>query len=80
MASGDSLPHAATETRVERHGIFALPVDLPLHMHLRDFDDVSEVLAFYKQFDVKVVRFECEEFMAGSRPFIDTFVLLRKPG
>ena len=49
-------------------------------MHLRDFDDVSEVLAFYKQFDVKVVRFECEEFMAGSRPFIDTFVLLRKPG
>lgn len=61
------------------HGIFALPVDLPLPMHLRNFDDVSDVLTFYKQFDVNIVRFECEEFMAGSRPFIDTSALVRKP-
>jgi SAM-dependent methyltransferase len=60
-------------------GILALPVDLPARVHLRDFADVSDVLSFYAQFDMDLVRFECEEFMAGSRPFIDTFALVRKP-
>ena len=59
--------------------ILALPVNLQAHVHLRDFSDVSEVLTFYEQFDMDILRFECEEFMLRGNPYIDTFALMRKP-
>ena len=59
--------------------ITALPVQLPLLMHLYDFDSPDEVLALYEKVGLKVVDFETKEFQHQSDSFIDTFALSVKP-
>lgn len=55
--------------------ITALPVQLPLLMHLYDFDSTDEVLALYEKVGLKVIDFETKEFQHQADPFIDTFAL-----
>ena len=55
--------------------ITALPVQLPLLMHLYDFDSPDEVLALYEKVGLKVIDFETKEFQRQTGPFIDTFAL-----
>ena len=55
--------------------ITALPVQLPLLMHLYDFDSPDEVLALYKKVGLKVVDFETKEFQRQAGTFVDTFAL-----
>ena len=57
------------------YAITALPVQLPLLMHLYDFDSPDEVLAFYEKVGLKVIDFETKEFQRQAGPFIDTFAL-----
>ncbi len=57
------------------YAITALPVQLPLLMHLYDFDSPDEVLALYEKVDLKVIDFETKEFQRQAGPFIDTFAL-----
>ena len=61
------------------YAITALPVQLPLLMHLYDFDSPDEVLALYAKVGLKVVDFETKEFQRQAGPFIDTFALSIKP-
>ena len=61
------------------YAITALPVQLPLLMHLYDFDSPDEVLALYKKVGLKVIDFETKEFQRQVGPFIDTFALSIKP-
>ena len=55
--------------------ITALPVQLPLLMHLYDFDSPDEVLALYEKVGLKVIDFETKEFQRQAGPFVDTFAL-----
>ncbi|MXV84491.1 class I SAM-dependent methyltransferase [Candidatus Poribacteria bacterium] len=55
--------------------ITALPVQLPLLMHLYDFDSPDEVLALYEKVGLKIIDFETKEFQHQSDSFIDTFAL-----
>ena len=55
--------------------ITALPVQLPLLMHLYDFDTPDEVLALYKKVGLKVIDFETKEFQRQTGSFVDTFAL-----
>ena len=55
--------------------ITALPVQLPLLMHLYDFDSPDEVLALYEKVGLKVIDFETKEFQRQTDTFIDTFAL-----
>ncbi|MCY3721443.1 MAG: class I SAM-dependent methyltransferase [Candidatus Poribacteria bacterium] len=55
--------------------ITALPVQLPLLMHLYDFDSPDEVLALYEKVGLKIIDFETKEFQRQSGSFIDTFAL-----
>lgn len=55
--------------------ITALPVQLPLLMHLYDFDSPDEVLALYEKVGLKVIDFETKEFQRQAGSFIDTFAL-----
>lgn len=57
------------------YAITALPVQLPLLMHLYDFDSPDEVLALYEKVGLKVIDFETKEFQRQAGPFIDTFAL-----
>ena len=57
------------------YAITALPVQLPLLMHLYDFDSPDEVLALYEKVGLKVVDFETKEFQRQAGSFIDTFAL-----
>ena len=57
------------------YAITALPVQLPLLMHLCDFDTPDEVLALYEKVGLEVVDFETKEFQRQAGPFIDTFAL-----
>jgi len=59
--------------------ITALPVQLPLLMHLYDFDSPDEVLTLYEKVGLKVIDFETKEFQRQSDSFIDTFALSVKP-
>ena len=61
------------------YAITALPVQLPLLMHLYDFDSPDEVLALYKKVGLKVIDFETKEFQRQAGPFVDTFALSTKP-
>ena len=61
------------------YAITALPVQLPLLMHLYDFDTSDEVLALYKKVGLNVVDFETKEFQLQARSFVDTFALSIKP-
>ena len=61
------------------YAITALPVQLPLLMHLYDFDSPDEVLALYKKVGLKVIDFETKEFQRQVGPFVDTFALSIKP-
>ena len=62
------------------YAITALPVQLPLLMHLYDFDSPDEVLALYEKVGLKVVDFETKEFQSQrAAPFVDTFALSIKP-
>ena len=58
--------------------ITALPVQLPLLMHLYDFDTPNEVLALYEKVGLKVIDFETKEFQRQIGSFVDTFALSRK--
>ena len=58
--------------------ITALPVQLPLLMHLYDFDSPDEVLALYEKVGLKVIDFETKEFQRQAGPFVDTFALSTK--
>lgn len=55
--------------------ITALPVQLPILMHLYDFDSPDEVLALYEKVGLKVIDFETKEFQRQTDTFIDTFAL-----
>lgn len=57
------------------YAITALPVQLPLMMHLYDFDTPDEVLALYKKVGLEVIDFETKEFQRQGSSFIDTFAL-----
>lgn len=57
------------------YAITALPVKLPILMHLYDFDSPDEVLELYKKVGLRVVDFETKEFQSQAEPFIDTFAL-----
>ena len=61
------------------YAITALPVQLPLLMHLYDFDSPDEVLSLYKKVGLKVIDFETKEFQRQAGPFVDTFALSTKP-
>ncbi len=61
------------------YAITALPLQLPLLMHLYDFDSPDEVLSLYKKVGLKVVDFETKEFQRQAGPFVDTFALSTKP-
>ena len=61
------------------YAITALPVQLPLLMHLYDFDTPDEVLALYEKVGLKVIDFETKEFQRQAGPFVDTFALSIKP-
>ena len=61
------------------YAITALPVRLPLLMHLYDFDTPDEVLALYEKVGLEVVDFEIKEFQRQADSFIDTFTLSIKP-
>ena len=61
------------------YAITALPVQLPLLMHLYDFDSPDEVLALYEKVGLKVIDFETKEFQRQSDSFVDTFALSIKP-
>ena len=57
------------------YAITALPVQLPLLMHLYDFDTPDEVLALYKKVGLEVIDFETKEFQLQGGSFVDTFAL-----
>ena len=61
------------------YAITALPVQLPLMMHLYDFDTPDEILALYEKVGLKVIDFETKEFQRQAGPFVDTFALSIKP-
>ena len=61
------------------YAMTALPVQLPLLMHLYDFDTPDEVLALYKKVGLEVVDFEKKEFQRQAGPFTDTFALSVNP-
>ena len=61
------------------YAITALPVQLPLLMHLYDFDTPDEVLALYEKVGLEVVDFETKEFQRQVGPFMDTFALSVNP-
>lgn len=61
------------------YAITALPVQLPLMMHLYDFDTPDEVLALYKKVGLEVIDFETKEFQRQAGAFVDTFALSIKP-
>lgn len=61
------------------YAITALPVNLPILMHLYDFDSPDEVLELYTKVGLKVVDFETKEFQRQTEPFTDTFALSIKP-
>ena len=61
------------------YAMTALPVQLPLLMHLYDFDTPDEVLALYKKVGLEVVDFETKEFQRQAGPFTDTFALSVNP-
>ena len=57
----------------------ALPVQLPMLMHLYDFDTPDEVLSLYEKVGLQVVDFETKEFQIQAGPFTDTFALSVNP-
>ena len=59
--------------------ITALPVQLPLLMHLYNFESPDEVLALYKKVGLEVIDFETKEFQRQVGSFIDTFALSMNP-
>ena len=61
------------------YAITALPVKLPILMHLCDFDSPDEVLDLYKKVGLRIVDFETKEFQRQAETFIDTFALSIKP-
>lgn len=61
------------------YAITALPVQLPMLMHLCDFDTPDEVLALYEKVGLEVIDFETKEFQRQAGPFIDTFALSVNP-
>lgn len=61
------------------YAITALPVQLPMLMHLYDFDTPDEVLALYEKVGLEVVDFETKEFQRQAGPFMDTFALSVNP-
>ena len=61
------------------YAITALPVQLPLMMHLYDFDTPDEVLALYEKVGLEVIDFETKEFQRQTGAFVDTFALSIKP-
>ena len=61
------------------YAITALPVKLPILMHLCDFDSPDEVLDLYKKVGLRIVDFETKEFQRQAETFINTFALSIKP-
>ena len=61
------------------YAITALPVRLPLWMHLYDFDTPEEVLALYEKVGLEVVDFEEKAFRLQAGTFVDTFALSVNP-
>ena len=61
------------------YAITALPVKLPILMHLCDFDSPDEVLDLYKKVGLRIIDFETKEFQRQTETFIDTFALSIKP-
>lgn len=61
------------------YAITALPVNLPILMHLYDFESPDEVLELHKKVGLRVVDFETKKFQRQMEPFTDTFALSIKP-
>jgi len=61
------------------YAITALPVQLPLLMHLYDFDTPDEVLSLYEKVGLQIVDFETKEFQYRGGTFTDTFALSVNP-
>lgn len=73
------LAEAMRVLRPGGYAITALPVQLPLLMHLYDFDTSDEVLALYEKVGLEVVDFEKKEFQLQGGSFVDTFALSVNP-
>ncbi len=73
------LSEAMRVLRPGGYAITALPVQLPLLMHLYDFDSPDEVLSLYKKVGLKVIDFQTKAFQRQAGPFVDTFALSTKP-
>ena len=73
------LLEAMRVLKPDGYAITALPVQLPLLMHLYDFDSPDEVLSLYKKVGLTVIDFETKEFQRQAGPFVDTFALSTKP-
>ena len=69
------LTEAVRVLKPRDYAITALPVKLPILMHLYDFESPDEVLALYKKVGLQVVDFETKEFQRQMEPFTDTFTL-----
>jgi len=61
------------------YAMTALPVQLPMWMHLYDFDTPDEVLALYEKVGLQVVDFEKKAFQLQGDSFVDTFALSVNP-
>lgn len=61
------------------YAITALPVQLPMFMHLYDFDTPDEVLSLYETVGLQIVDFETKKFQLQGGSFIDTFALSVNP-
>lgn len=57
------------------YAITALPVNLPILMHLYNFDSPHEVVELYEKAGLRVVDFETKEFQRQTETFVDTFAL-----
>ncbi len=69
------LAEAVRVLKPAGYAITALPVKLPILMHLYDFESPEEVLALYKKVGLKVIDFETKEFQRQTEIFVDTFAL-----
>ena len=73
------LVEAMRVLKPDGYAMTALPVQLPLWMHLYDFDTPDEVLALYEEVGLEVVDFETKEFQFQGGSFVDTFALSVNP-
>lgn len=61
------------------HAITALPAQLPLSMHLYNFETPDDVLALHQKVGLQVLDFETKTYQRQAGPFADTFAFSVNP-